>query len=135
MAWFLDFVKRVSTPFSPSVAPVTPASQPVKFGILGAAAIAPPALISPAKSHPEVQVYAVAARDQKRAEAFAKKHGIEKAYGGSTAYQRSPFSCLTFLWLMDYCLELLNDPEVEAVYNPVCRTNRFLTTVSNLSFL
>ena len=45
------------------------------------------------------------------------------------------FLPLTFLWLMDYCLELLNDPEVEAVYNPVCRTNRFLTTVSNLSFL
>jgi len=84
----LDFVKRVS-----SVPPVTvtAASQPVKFGILGAAAIAPTALISPANTHPEVQVYAVAARDQKRAEAFAKKHGIEKAYGGSTGYQRSSF--------------------------------------------
>lgn len=101
MAWFLDFVKR-APPFNPTVAPVTTASQLVKFGILGAAAIAPPALISPAKSHPEVQVYAVAARDQKRAEAFAKKHGIEKAYGGSTAYQRSSFSSPTFLWLMDY---------------------------------
>lgn len=99
MAWCLDFVKRVS---NPSVTPVTAASQPVKIGILGAAAIAPTALISPAKSHSEVQVYAVAARDQKRAEAFAKKHGIEKAYGGSTGYQ-----------------QLLDDPEVEAVYNPL----------------
>lgn len=102
MAWFLDFVKRVSTPFNSSAAPVTTESQPIKFGILGAAAIAPPALISPASTHPEVQVYAVAARDQKRAEAFAKKYGIEKAYGGSTGYQ-----------------QLLDDPEVEAVYNPL----------------
>ena len=44
-----------------------------------------------------------------------------------------PFLPLTFLWLMDYCLELLDDPEVEAVYNPVCRTNIFLMTVSYFS--
>lgn len=34
------------------------------------------ALITPAKSHPEVIVYSVAARDKARAAAFAKKHGI-----------------------------------------------------------
>lgn len=34
------------------------------------------ALIIPAKSHPEVIVQAVAARNRKRAEEFAKKHGI-----------------------------------------------------------
>jgi predicted dehydrogenase len=44
-------------------------------------------------------VYAVAARNKDRAEVFAKKHGIEKAYG---SYD-----------------ELLNDPEVDVVYNPV----------------
>jgi len=59
----------------------------LKFGILGAAAIAPPALIIPAKTHPEVVIYAVAARDVKRAEAFAKKHGVSKFYGGSNGYQ------------------------------------------------
>ena len=41
----------------------------------------------------------MAARDKVRAEAFAKKHGIEKAYGSYA--------------------ELLDDPEVDAVYNPV----------------
>lgn len=56
--------------------------KPLKFGILGAANIAPPALIFPAKSHPEVVVYAVAARDIVRARKFAKKWGIEKAYEG-----------------------------------------------------
>lgn len=36
----------------------------------------PLTLISPAKTHPDVVVQAVAARDRKRAEAFARKHGI-----------------------------------------------------------
>jgi predicted dehydrogenase len=44
-------------------------------------------------------VYAVAGRTKGEAEAFAKKHGIEKAYG---SYD-----------------ELIKDPEVEVVYNPV----------------
>jgi hypothetical protein len=60
---------------------------PLKFGILGAAAIAPPALVLPAKSHPEVELYAVAARDISRAEKFAKKHGFKKWYGGKDGYQ------------------------------------------------
>jgi predicted dehydrogenase len=41
----------------------------------------PMALINPAKSHPEVIVQAVAARDRKRAEAYAKKHGIHEVKG------------------------------------------------------
>ena len=36
----------------------------------------PTALITPAKSHGEVIVAAVAARDRSRAETYAKKHGI-----------------------------------------------------------
>lgn len=43
------------------------------------------ALITPAISHPDVIVAAVAARDPKKAEAFAKKHGIpivHKTYDG-----------------------------------------------------
>ena len=41
----------------------------------------------PVQSHPEAVVYAVAARDLERARAYAKKHGIEKAYGGANGYQ------------------------------------------------
>jgi len=43
------------------------------------------AVIQPAKSHPEVIVAAVAARDVKKAEVYAKKHGIpivHKSYQG-----------------------------------------------------
>ncbi|MEV6102881.1 Gfo/Idh/MocA family oxidoreductase [Nocardia sp. NPDC051981] len=53
---------------------------PLRIGILGAAAIAPNALIGPAKRNPEVVVAAVAARDRARAQAFAGKHGIRQIY-------------------------------------------------------
>jgi hypothetical protein len=53
---------------------------PIKFGILGAANIAPLALISPASSHPGAVVVAVAARDERRARAYAAKHGIPKVF-------------------------------------------------------
>jgi predicted dehydrogenase len=33
-------------------------------------------LLNPAKSHPEVVIQSVAARDRKKAEEFAKTHGI-----------------------------------------------------------
>jgi hypothetical protein len=59
----------------------------LRFGILGAAGIAPIALIYPVKNHPDAVVKAVAARDQGRADALAMKHDIPKAYGGPGAYQ------------------------------------------------
>lgn len=36
----------------------------------------PLAMITPAKSHPEVIVQAISARDRTRAEKFAKRHGV-----------------------------------------------------------
>lgn len=75
-------ISRISQAFSPSPVPKSTSLKPLKFGILGAAKIAPSALIIPAKTHPEVVVYAVAARSLAKAQAFAKKHGIEKAYEG-----------------------------------------------------
>jgi predicted dehydrogenase len=68
----------------------------VRIGILGAARIAPMALIKPAKGRDDVVVSAVAARDAARASEFAAKHGIATAYG---SYE-----------------ELIADPEVDAVY-------------------
>ena len=44
-------------------------------------------LVSPVKGNPDAVVAAVASRDQKRANIFAKKHRIPKAYGGAGAYQ------------------------------------------------
>ncbi|KAK7056257.1 hypothetical protein VNI00_002810 [Paramarasmius palmivorus] len=92
-------LKRLYTILYPPEPKASADSKPLRFGILGAANIAPPALIIPAKSHPDVVVYAVAARSLAKAEAFAKKYGIAKAYEG---YQ-----------------QLLDDPEVDVVYNPL----------------
>jgi predicted dehydrogenase len=71
----------------------------VQIGVLGAARIAPQALIKPAKANADVVVAAVAARDVSRAQAFADKHGIRRVHG---SYQA-----------------LLDDPDIDAVYNPL----------------
>jgi len=60
----------------------------LRFGILGAAKIAPLALILAARSHSDVVIAGVAARDEKRAKAFAMKYDIEKVYFGPIGYQR-----------------------------------------------
>jgi predicted dehydrogenase len=71
----------------------------LRIGTLGTSRISLPALLEPAGSVPAVTVAAVAARDASRAEHFALRHGIAKAYG---SYQ-----------------EILDDPEIDAIYNPL----------------
>lgn len=71
----------------------------LRIGVLGAAQIAPAALIRPARDNAEVVVTAVAARDQSRAHAFAAEHGIPRVYN---SYET-----------------LIADPDVDAVYNPL----------------
>ncbi len=66
------------------------------IGVLGAAGIAPKALINPAKRRDDVTVSAIASRSLTSAQAYAAEHGIGKAYG---SYE-----------------ELLADPEVDLVY-------------------
>jgi len=75
------------------------AANVLRMGILGAAHIAPMALIRPAREVPEVEVTAIAARDPGRARAFANKHGIARVHPTYDA--------------------LLADPEIDAVYNPL----------------
>ncbi|KAI9433588.1 NAD-P-binding protein [Lactarius indigo] len=101
MSSLYEFVKWLYLVFYPP-APKEPTASPLRFGILGAARIAPIGLVLPVKNHPDAVVTAVAARDQGRADAFAKKNGIPKAYGGEGAYQK-----------------LLDDPEIDVVYNPL----------------
>lgn len=68
----------------------------VRIGILGAARIAPRAMVKPAAEEPEAEVTAVAARDLERARRFAAKHKISAAYGSYG--------------------QLLADPSIDAVY-------------------
>lgn len=71
-------------------------SPPLRFGILGAARIAPRALIEPAKESARVEVISVAARDPDRVRVFADEHGIARV---ETSYDA-----------------LVNSAEVDAVY-------------------
>lgn len=71
----------------------------VRIGVLGAAWIAPTALLKPAREIPEASVTAIAARDSARAAAFAKKYQIPRVLGGYAA--------------------LVADPEIDAVYIPL----------------
>ena len=89
---------RHASPPPPEATNVAIVGQ-LRIGVLGAARITPNALIKPARALSEVSVTAVAARDPDRAHAFAKKHAIPRTH---TTYA-----------------ELLADPNVDAIYNPL----------------
>ena len=74
-------------------------SPPLRLGILGAAAIAPQAVVRPARATPGVEVTAIAARDPARASTFAARHDISHVHGTYEA--------------------LIEDPDVDAVYIPL----------------
>lgn len=73
--------------------------SPLRMGVLGAARIAPMALLRPARKVPGVEISAVAARDRSRARAFARRHGIARVHD-------------------DYAA-LVDDPDLDAVYVPL----------------
>jgi predicted dehydrogenase len=76
------------------------ADSPIlRIGTLGAAAITPDALVKPARAVARAELVAVAARDRDRARAFADKQDIPTVH---SSYE-----------------ELLADPDVDAVYNPL----------------
>jgi predicted dehydrogenase len=53
----------------------------VRFGVLGTARAVAQGLLAPAKETPDVEVAAVASRTPEKAEAFAARHGIARAFG------------------------------------------------------
>ena len=80
------------------------ARKPLRIGILGAARIAPSAIIFPAQATGH-QLVAVGARDKARAAEFAKQYQIQKAYG---SYQ-----------------EVIDDPDVD-----VCITHYIMAATA-----
>ena len=105
MAAIKDFYHRLSNIYSAISPPSVPkrtgdaSSGPLRMGILGAANIAPPGVITPASTHPDIIISAVAARSKEKATAFAKKHRIPHVFD---SYQ-----------------ELINDPGIDVIYNPL----------------
>jgi predicted dehydrogenase len=79
--------------------PVVDELKPVKWGVLGAANIAVGKVIPAMQQSAHSPVVAIASRDLAKAQAAADKLGIGRAYG---SYQ-----------------ELIDDPDVEAIYNPL----------------
>lgn len=75
----------------------SPRARPLRIGILGAAKIAPGALIEPAKTSSDVVIAAVAARDPTRAAEFAATHGIAEVCASYEA--------------------LIAHPDLDAIYN------------------
>jgi predicted dehydrogenase len=71
----------------------------VRIGLLGAARIAPAALVRAARAVDGVEVAAIAARDRERAARFARRHGIPTVHGSYA--------------------ELVADPRLDAVYVPL----------------
>lgn len=69
----------------------------IRFGILGAARIAPPALLRPATLIPGAVVSSIAASSPEKARAFAREHDI-------------PEVCASYG-------ELIDAPDIDAVYN------------------
>ncbi|KMS76245.1 oxidoreductase [Streptomyces viridochromogenes] len=72
--------------------------EPLRIGVLGAARITELSLVGPARTTGH-RLVAVAARDRSRAEAFADEHDVER--------------------VVDSYADLLADPDVEVVYNPL----------------
>jgi predicted dehydrogenase len=72
---------------------------PVRIGVLGAARIAPAALVRPARAVADAEVVVVAARQRPRAEEFAAKHGVPR--------------------VADSYDDVVHDPGIDAVYNPL----------------
>jgi len=71
----------------------------LRFGVLGAARIAPKALTDPARGIDRVEVTRIAARDRTRAVAFASEHGVPE--------------------VSDTYADLINADDVDVVYNPL----------------
>ncbi|KAF8148432.1 NAD(P)-binding protein [Crassisporium funariophilum] len=109
MSFFARNIKGNSPPKA------TKSPKALRFGIIGAANIAAQAFCIPAISHPDVIIAAVASRGKTKGDAFAKKHSIAKVYSGDNAYQL-----------------LLDDPDIDAVYNPLPNSLHYEWTMKAL---
>jgi predicted dehydrogenase len=87
--------------------------SPVRIGVLGAARIAPNAIIKPARQVADAEVVAVAARDPERARAFATKHSIPVVHA---SYD-----------------DLVADPDIDAIYNPLPNSHHGPWTLKSIA--
>jgi predicted dehydrogenase len=84
----------------------------IRFGVLGAARISGKALYQPVRDTDGVTLEAIAARDRSRAEAHAATWGIGR--------------------VLDSYNEMLSDPELDAIYNPLPVNLHHIWTIAAL---
>ena len=70
----------------------------IRFGVLGAAKIAPKALVDPCRDNDRADIHCIAARDRQRAESFAREHGIPVVHGNYA--------------------DVVTEPTINVLYNP-----------------
>ncbi|MDE2744374.1 MAG: Gfo/Idh/MocA family oxidoreductase [Chloroflexota bacterium] len=85
----------------------------LRLGLLGAAAIAPRAIVKPVQVFDDVEIVCMAARDRDRAEVFAARAGIAT--------------------LHDTYEQVVADPNVDAVYNPLAISGHHEWTIKALN--
>lgn len=85
---------------------------PLRIGVLGAARIAPRAIIQPARATGLAAVTAIAARDPTRAQAFATRHDIPHVHASYA--------------------DLIADPAIDAIYNPLPNSLHHAWTIAAL---
>jgi predicted dehydrogenase len=84
----------------------------VRFGVLGAAAVVPYALLGPSRVVGGASIEAIAARDPLRAAAFARTHQIPRVY--------------------DTYEQVIHDPALDAIYNPLPNSLHYKWTLAAL---
>lgn len=84
----------------------------VKWGVMGTAFICERCTFPGIMQADNCEMYAIAGRSMEKAKAFKEKYGFQKAYGNYN--------------------ELLNDPNVEAVYIPLPNTMHYEWTIRAL---
>lgn len=87
-------------------------ARPLRIGILGAAGIAPAAIIRPARRRDDVVIAAVASRSADAATEYAALNGIKTAYGSYA--------------------ELFADPSIDLVYNALPPSGHAPMTIAAL---
>ena len=85
----------------------------LRLGLLGAAAIAPRAILKPVQAFDDVEIVSMSARDRERAEVFAARAGIPTVH--------------------DSYEEVVTDPNVDAVYNPLAISGHHEWTIKALN--
>jgi predicted dehydrogenase len=84
----------------------------LRVGILGAAGIAPNAMIIPARRRDDVEIVAIASRSASSASAYAATHSIPRSYGGYA--------------------HMLVDPDIDLVYNALPPSEHALWSIAAL---